>query len=104
MTQPKRRIRIVDTLDEQLALWLRGKSVHVRSVRHGESPQCCPDFSCCVPELLQPGPVRIAFVSFPGDRDEMLVRFLGALLERQSHGTVYITDGTTRIMSHGRKP
>lgn len=33
------------TREEQLKLWLRGKSVH-----NQKENECCPDFSCCVPE------------------------------------------------------
>jgi hypothetical protein len=38
------------TPDEQLELWLAGNSVH-----NPDTDECCPDFSCCVPEL-QMGP------------------------------------------------
>jgi hypothetical protein len=33
--------------NEQLAMWVRGQSVH-----DTERDECCPDFSCCNPELL----------------------------------------------------
>lgn len=34
------------TPDEQLDMWLEGKSVH-----NPTTNECCPDFSCCVPSL-----------------------------------------------------
>ena len=34
------------TNQEQLRLWLTGKSVH-----NEETNECCPDFSCCIPSL-----------------------------------------------------
>lgn len=42
------------TPNEQLELWVRGKSVH-----NDERDECCPDFSCCSPELLAPEHERI---------------------------------------------
>ena len=63
------------TYKEQLALWLDGKPVH------GE--QCCPDFSCCRPELLAPREVREVFMAAHEQNNEavtmrMFGTFLGA--------------------------
>ncbi|OHB67437.1 MAG: hypothetical protein A2V70_03780 [Planctomycetes bacterium RBG_13_63_9] len=103
MKQRRRRIRLVDTYDEQLLLWLQGKNVHLRSSRRGESFSCCPDFSCCQPSLAQPIAVRRAFVNKPNERDGMLMRFLGRLVESAvPSNRVFITDGKTRIVTHGR--
>ena len=44
------------TPTEQLGLWLEGKSVH-----NDERNECCPDFSCCKPELLADLEVRQLF-------------------------------------------
>lgn len=100
----RRRIRLVDTSDEQLSLWLDGVSVHQRSHRRGESFRCCPDFSCCHPALLQPVDVRREFVQKPKNRAAMLVCFLGLMIESATKPSnrVYITDGETRILTHGR--
>ena len=54
------------THDEQLQLWLDGKPVH--GAKYGderdieEDGECCPDFSCCRPDLLWPYEVRKRFV------------------------------------------
>ncbi len=34
------------TPDEQIALWVKGESVH-----NDEAGECCPDFSCCNPKM-----------------------------------------------------
>lgn len=60
---------------EQLLSWLKGKSIH-------NDKQCCPDFSCCVPQLLASFEEREAFIiAFLNDdneqTDKMLFMFLG---------------------------
>lgn len=65
------------TPNEQLAIWVEGKSIH-----NEDRNECCPDFSCCNPELLAEESVRIAFAEAdPVVREEMLMMFLGKLLE-----------------------
>ncbi len=41
---------------EQLELWLNGESVH-----NDERDECCPDFSCCQPQLLADAATRQLF-------------------------------------------
>lgn len=67
------------TSDEQLTLWISGKSVH------NDKGECCPDFSCCNPKLLAPKEVRETFAAAErsGNKkvvDRMLMEFLGRLL------------------------
>ena len=69
------------TSEEQLELWLDGKSVH-----NVEIDECCPDFSCCRPELLAPKDVREIFVKAHRQGNEnvtnrLLMEFLGKSLE-----------------------
>ncbi len=66
--------------EEQALLWLKGKSVHNK-----ERDECCPDFSCCRPELLAPLEVRQVFYNaeLKGDertKNRLLGEFLGRLL------------------------
>lgn len=64
------------TPDEQLKLWVAGDPVH-----NEERNQCCPDFSCCVPELLASEEERIAFRDAnEKDRSVMLGIFLARML------------------------
>lgn len=72
------------TSDEQLTLWLNGKPVHAE--------QCCPDFSCCSPELLAPVEVREIFAeAFRQRNDAVTMRMLGTFLEAAfSDKNVYI--------------
>ena len=63
---------------EQLEAWQRGVAIH--QVSNGG--QCCPDFSCCRPELLAPQDVRDVFVEAykQGHEDgttRVLMTFLG---------------------------
>ncbi len=77
------RVRI----DEQTQRWLGGKPVH-----NDVDGECCPDFSCCQPELLAPIETREAFVRANEDaRMSMLMSFLGAgLAAAVPEKTVYI--------------
>ena len=70
------------TPQEQVELWVSGQSIHNSSVLGGE---CCPDFSCCRPELLAPKEVREVFAEavITGNKkveDRILMEFLGNLL------------------------
>lgn len=77
------------TPEEQLRLWVEGESVH-----DYDTPQCCPDFSCCKPELKVEKTVREAFVAAnERERESMLMAFLGAALPLMTDKKVYVTDG-----------
>lgn len=66
------------TPDEQLARWVAGESIHRGGKTDGE---CCPDFSCCQPSLLQPEEVRRAFAAADDrERGRFLLTFLGAMV------------------------
>ena len=70
------------TPDEQLARWVAGEPVH-----NPDRDECCPDFSCCRPELLAPEDVRRRFAAATeAERHEMLMMFLGGLLGAEGHG------------------
>jgi hypothetical protein len=65
----------------QLNRWLRGESVHL------DRPDlCCPDYSCCQPELLAPREERELYVEarHRGDGatvERMDCMFLGRLIQ-----------------------
>lgn len=70
------------TCKEQLERWVAGESVH-----NDERDECCPDFSCCQPELLASEDERRAFKEAHDRGDEnsimaMLGGFLGAAMKR----------------------
>lgn len=75
------------TSDEQLQLWLQGKPVH-----NHDPNECCPDFSCCQPQLLAPLEVREAFVVVDDSaRDKWLMHFLSAAFaEMGKEASIYI--------------
>ena len=76
--------RMVETHAEQLRLWVRGESTHVRTP---EGFECCPDFSCCRPELLASrGARRMFLASGPDKRGAMLAGFLAAMLTLEGYG------------------
>ena len=80
------------TSEEQLALWVSGNSQHMGEKR-GEG-QCCPDSSCCHPELLAPQEVREIFAGAWKNQnyqmtDRMLMEFLGKAFAQQGE-RVYI--------------
>ena len=64
------------TIEFQLAEWVKGNPIH-----NDERDECCPDFSCCEPELLAPKKTREAFQrADENGRMSMLMGFLGASL------------------------
>lgn len=68
------------TCREQLDEWVKGNSIHNK-----DRDECCPDFSCCRPELLASEIERRTFRN--GDekvRTEMLMMFLGAALAKMN--------------------
>jgi len=75
------------TVDEQLSEWVKGNSLCPNNL--GE---CCPDFSCCQPELLADEVTRVAFANGTKEtRHSLLGGFLGAAMEKAVKGkNVYI--------------
>lgn len=86
------KIPRVDTLDDQLDEWVEGRSTHAPPhPATNDEFTCCPDFSCCSPDLLQPPEVRRAFAAArERERERYLMLFLGGLLSGKK---VYITNG-----------
>lgn len=83
------------TYKEQLRLWVEGESVH-DSDKKGE--QCCPDFSCCMPELKAPKEERELFQQLyleekNEEYERMLMMFLGRALPLLTNKKVYIAGG-----------
>jgi hypothetical protein len=90
--------------DNQLEEWVKGNPIH-----NTKDEECCPDFSCCTTNSLQPLEVRQTFkavcekVEEEGYNEEchphydtmmgMLMGFLGGMVGDKVH----ITDGD---MSH----
>jgi hypothetical protein len=63
------------TYQEQLERWVAGESVHRENC-------CCPDFSCCRPELAAPAEVRQAFIAAgSSERTQFLSDFLSAVIQ-----------------------
>ena len=64
--------------NEQLAKWVNGESIHNK-----ERDECCPDFSCCNPDVTTPAEERVKFLNASeSERHGMLFGFLGkALME-----------------------
>ena len=64
----------------QLDEWVKGNPIH-----NDVENECCPDFSCCKPEFLQPLEVRETFKAVHNNGDEdaemgMLASFLGGAM------------------------
>lgn len=84
------------TSDQQLQMWVDGSPQH-KGDKEDPHSQCCPDFSCCRPDFLQPREVREAFAAARAADDEdqqmrMLGQFLGAAIATEFDGRpkVYI--------------
>jgi len=81
------------THEEQLELWVNGKSVH-----NDEKDACCPDFSCCHPELKADKATRIKFAKAYRrcDRktvDTMLVAFMQTIAPADIVRLVMVDEG-----------
>ncbi len=78
--------------DQQLTEWVKGNSIHNK-----DRDECCPDFSCCRPELLAPVHERKAFAKYYLSGDEksangMLMAFLSRVLSKISDKKIYVTE------------
>jgi hypothetical protein len=96
------------TPEEQLDRWVDGDPVHnhnrwisivdddnkVVGRRKLEGGECCPDFSCCHPELLAPPEVRQAFkAASTEERGKFLHQFLAAMLKLEGDEDVHVVGG-----------
>ena len=76
--------------EDQVKLWVAGKSVHNGSKEHPFS-ECCPDFSCCYPDLLWPLELRLKFQSATTkERHSMLGMALSALIAKECDVAVHV--------------
>ena len=71
------------TSKEQLDEWVKGNSIHNK-----ERDECCPDFSCCTPELLAPEEKRKEFAKAWYENDQItlhqiMLDFLILLLDQK---------------------
>jgi hypothetical protein len=85
---------VLKSHEEQLDRWVAGESLH--SDHRGLGEECCPDFSCCKPQLQQPYEVRRAFhAATEQQRMKFLMAFLGGFLANAMPDVrAYITDGS----------
>lgn len=82
----------------QLSEWVEGRPWHNPfdhdGTRHdGDTTkgECCPDFSCCNPNMLAPRKAREAFAKADeGVRFEMLGMFLGGALQDATDAKIHI--------------
>lgn len=89
--------------DHQLSEWVAGRPWHNPfnhdNTRHdGDTRQgeCCPDFSCCVPEMLATEAARKAFAKAGIDtRMEMLGMFLGGAVQAETNNDKIYIAGLT---------
>lgn len=81
---PKKDVPLVDTHGEQVVAWVTGRNVHVRTGRPAPNDyECCPDFSCCYPDLAQSKDVRSRFAySDSLGRQRYYQIFLSAFVKR----------------------
>lgn len=74
------------TPDEQLAKWVEGESLCPN-----DRDECCPDFSCCCPDIKTPKELRQRFVDATDkERHSMLMMFLGGAMSKLTDKNVHI--------------
>ncbi len=90
---------VLTDCEEQTRRWVAGESLH--SDHRGLGEECCPDFSCCNPKLLQPVEVRVAFLAAgPRAREKLCMAFLGGMLSASAPDVrAYITNGDPEVES-----
>lgn len=90
---------VLTDCEEQVRRWVAGESLH--SDHRGIGEECCPDFSCCRPKLLQPVEVRRAFqAASPQERERLCMAFMGGMLsESLPDVSVHITNGKPKADS-----
>ena len=60
--------------ENQVVEWAKGNPIH-----NNVDDECCPDFSCCKPDLLQPEFVRTTFLRASREqRESMCFSFLAS--------------------------
>lgn len=65
-------------LDKQTLDWVKGNPRH-----NSVDEECCPDFSCCDPELLASQKIRQQFyTAYLNDDDATSSRLLGRFLDK----------------------
>lgn len=75
-----------ESIEHQLKEWLAGRPWH-----NTVSDECCPDFSCCAPQMLAPLATRKAFVeASPDDRLKFLGGFLSAGIGELTDAKIYV--------------
>ena len=84
------------TFEEQLEKWINGESVH-----NDKRDECCPDFSCCEPELLADRELRERYRRAVAEKDEptqlnILSIFLSAAFQTKD---LYITGDAANYVS-----
>ena len=66
-----------DRCNHQLIEWVNGNPIH-----NDIDDECCPDFSCCKPEFLQPLEIRETFRCADEEtRMGMLMTFLSGAMD-----------------------
>jgi len=77
-----------ERVKQQLEGWLNGNPQH-----NVIDDECCPDFSCCRPELLQPEEVRKSFAAArPGQQVDFFAVFLSAACSASGRNVHIISD------------
>lgn len=67
-----------ERLNKQTLEWLKGNPQHNKV-----DDECCPDFSCCKPELLAPLEIRQVFYNAEINNDTKTIeRLLGEFLDK----------------------
>ena len=73
-----RKAGYLDRLRQQTSEWLNGNPQHNKV-----DDECCPDFSCCQPDLLAPKEVREIFYNAEKTGNQKLIdRMLGEFLSK----------------------
>lgn len=88
--------------DHQLREWAEGRPWHnpwdpqtntMGDPADRRDGECCPDFSCCCPEMIWPREKRYLFVA--GDSETRYRMMVGALVNITDPDSVYVAGSET---------
>lgn len=91
------KVKYRECIQVQLDNWIKGINEHTKDLPNGIEPECCPDFSCCQPELEWSLELKQRFLKASSeDRETMLLNSLFNMIKHtEPNAKVLLLDSST---------